>query len=207
MIKVLFEGLHDCRHFDGYYEIDPLTSSSTLIKKDGVNVLVDTGAEKYGPLLLEKLHEEGLSPSDVHLICNTHYHMDHCANDVFFKNAEVLIGRSKLDYKTGKATIYHNPDLISLPCGIKLLLTPGHTADHASYIFEENGVRYVCAGDAVREETIRRQKIPKIHLPDEFMSSMKIIFESADVIIPGHGGIIQGELKKELYELVNGKWE
>lgn len=206
MIKVLFEGLHQNHFYEGFYEIDPLTSSSILIRKDGVNVLVDTGLPKYKDLLIEKLAENGLNPSDIHYVCNTHFHLDHCANDVLFTNAEVFVGLAKLDYKTGKAVIYRKKELMNLPCGIVLLQTPGHTSDHVSFLYEEDGIKYVCAGDAVREDLIRRQYVPHLHAAESFVPSMRLIFESADVIIPGHGRVLEGELKKELYELVCGEW-
>lgn len=213
MIQVLFEGIHTNHHGDGYYDIDPLTSSVTLIKGAGnagekeVNILIDTGTPKFFPLLKEKLLQHKLQPEDIQYIFNTHFHLDHCGCDAFFPNAVVWVGRSNLDYKTGRARVYTNTDLIEYPGGVKVIFTPGHTVDHASYLYEEAGVRYVCAGDAVREDIIRSQRIPKVHLPEKFIPSMKKIFEVADVIIPGHGRIIQGELKSELAKLLDGKWE
>lgn len=211
MIKVLLEGLHENHHFDGYYEIDPLTSSVTLIQQAGhggakINILIDTGTPKFFPVIVEKLKEQNLTPEDIHYICNTHFHLDHCGNDAFFRNATVWVGRSNHDYNNGKATIYQNTDLVKYPAGIKMILTPGHTMDHAAYVYEENGVRYVCGGDAVREDIIRSQRVPPVHAPEKFVESMKKIFEMADVIIPGHGRVIQGDLKKELYGLVCGEW-
>lgn len=206
MIKVLLEGLHTNHHFDGYYEIDPLTSSVTLIQNESQNILIDTGTPKFFPKIVEKLKEHHLAPEDIDHICNTHFHMDHCGNDAFFKNAVVWIGRSNLDYKTGKAHVYQNTDLAKYPAGIKMILTPGHTMDHAAYAYEENGVRYVCGGDAVREDIIRSQCVPPVHAPEKFVESMKMIFEIADVIIPGHGRVIRGDLKKELFSLVTGEW-
>lgn len=207
MIAVLFEGLHTNHYFDGFYEVDPLTSSVTLIQSKRKNILIDTGTPKFFPLLKEKLVEYGLTPKDIHYIFNTHFHLDHTGCDAFFPNAEVRIGRSSLDYKTGRARIYTDEQRIEYPAGVKMLFTPGHTVDHASYLYKESGVQYICAGDAVREDIIRRQRIPRIHLPEKFVSSMKMIFEKADIIIPGHGRVIQGELKKELYALVCSPWE
>lgn len=206
MITVLLEGLHTNHYFDGYYDIDPLTSSVTLIQNEEENILIDTGTPKYFPFIKEKLAEQILKPDDINYIFNTHFHMDHCGNDAFFPKATVWIGRSNLDYKTGRARVYTDEKLIDYPAHVKMFFTPGHTVDHVSYFYEENGVKYVWAGDALREDIIRKQAHPKVHVPEDFISSMKKIFEMADVIIPGHGRIIQGELKKELYTLVCREW-
>lgn len=206
MISVLFEGVHDNHHGDGYYDIDPLTSSVTLIQNEGLNILVDTGTPKFFSLLKEKLAEHKLKPEDIHYIFNSHYHLDHCGNDAFFPNAEVMMGRSTLDYKTGLARIWTDLSKLKYPGGVEMILTPGHTMEHAVYLYEENGIRYICAGDALREDIIRRQKIPPVHMPQQFVLSMKMIFEKADVIIPGHGRIIEDRLKEELYQLVFGNW-
>lgn len=202
MIKVLFEGSHEDHWFEGYYEIYPLTSSVTLIQQNGVNVLIDAGSAAFKDTLFEKLRENSLKPEDIQYICNTHFHLDHTSNDIFFKNAEIFVGRSKLDYKTGKATIYNDVSLMRYPCGIKMLSTAGHTTDHVSYFYEENGVKYICAGDAVREEFIKQKIIPRVHAREKYLETLKMIFENADVIIPGHGSVIKGDLKKELYGLV-----
>lgn len=207
MISILLEGIHTNHSGEGYYDIDPLTSSATLIQKDSQNILIDTGTPKFRLIIFEKLAEHNLKPEDIHFIFNTHFHLDHCGNDAFFPNAVVWVGRSNLDYKTGCARVFMDTSKIEYPAGIKPLFTPGHTADHTAYLYEENGIRYVFGGDAVREDTIRSQRIPRCHLPEKFIPSMKMIFEAADVIIPGHGRVIEGELKQELYGLVNGKWQ
>lgn len=207
MIKVLFEGVHENHHGDGYYDIDPLTSSVTLIQSENLNILVDTGTPKFFALLCEKLSELGLKPRDIHHIFNTHYHLDHCGNDAFFPNAKIWIGRSSLDYATGRARVYSDLGKLSYPGGITMIPAPGHTVEHAVYMYEEGGVKYICAGDGVREDIIRDRVIPHVHLRDQFVHTMKMIFESADVIIPGHGRIIQGALKAELYDIVCGEWK
>jgi glyoxylase-like metal-dependent hydrolase (beta-lactamase superfamily II) len=206
MIEVLIEGIHTNHSGDGFYDVDPLTSSVSLIQNGGSNILIDTGTPKFRPMIFEKLSQHHLKPKDIHCIFNTHFHLDHCGNDAFFPNATVWVGRSNHDYKTGRARVFTNLDLIEYPAGIKPLFTPGHTHDHTAYLYEENGVRYIFGGDAVREDTIRSQRIPRVHAPEKFLASLKLVFESGDVIVPGHGRVIKGDFKKELYKLVCGEW-
>lgn len=206
MIEVLLEGIHTNHNGDGFYDIDPLTSSVSFVQNQGLNMLIDTGTPKFRPIIFEKLAQHKLKPEDIHYIFNTHFHLDHCGNDAFFPNATVWVGRSNLDYKTGRARVFMDTKLVEYSGGIKPLFTPGHTHDHTAYLYEENGVRYIFGGDAVREDIIRSRRMPRVHAPEKFLASLKLIFESGDVIIPGHGRIIEGAFKNELYSLACGAW-
>lgn len=201
MIEVLFTGAHEVHDSGPFYDLGPLTSSVTLIRDGGLNMLVDSGSLKFFPVLKKRLEDFGLKPADIHHIFNTHYHMDHCSNDVFFKNAKVWIGRSILNYKTGRVRIYRDISKVEYPNCIRLILSPGHTPEHFSYLHEEKGKKYVCAGDAIREDIIRKKAQLTALNPEQFVESMKGIFEMADVIIPGHGRVIHGDLKNELKAL------
>jgi len=91
---------------------------------------------------------------------------------------------------------------LNFPCGIEAVPTPGHTPDHVVYFFEVDGVRYCCAGDAVREDNIKAGA-PEYYDDErrrQFLESARMIFENCDVIIPGHFKVIDGNLKDELYK-------
>lgn len=202
MIKVILEGSHQNHYVDYGYEIHPLTSSVTLIQHAGKNILVDTGSYHFRDILLEQLKKEGLKPKDIHYILNTHYHLDHTSNNTCFPDNFMFISRATLDYKTGKCMIYKDLEKIPYPKGIKMIQTPGHSEEHVSYIYKENGKTYVMAGDAIREDVLRDKNIPSSIGKDSYKESVRKIFEIADVIIPGHGRVIEGKLLKELRELI-----
>ncbi|MFH1720633.1 MAG: MBL fold metallo-hydrolase [Patescibacteria group bacterium] len=203
MIKILFEGLHE-DHFNGdSYVIDPLTSSSILIRTGKHNILVDTGAFYHRQKLLDGLSEEGLRPEDIHCILNTHYHLDHTTNNFLFPNAYVGVGPNMLSHKTGEGHIYSasrkkNP---YFPEEIEDLPTPGHSEPHHSYVYREDGVTYIMAGDAVSAHRFR-EGVLQAPDPKAFKESALKIFEIADVIIPGHNEVIRGDEVKELHEIV-----
>ena len=203
MIKVLIKGEHTNHYHDGYYRIDPLTGSVTLIREGENNILVDTGAFVYGEKLKEELAEEGLKPEDINYIFNTHYHLDHTTNNYLFPKAVVYVGNGVLDLKTGVCDIFDDKSLRKLPEGVEILETPGHTSSHFSVVYKDEGQIYVVAGDAVREDILRDPEIPSASQKNpEFWKSVKKIFEVADVIIPGHGDVIEGEKLEELKGLL-----
>ena len=78
--------------------------------------------------------------------------------------------------------------------------TPGHFPDHIS-IFVKSDQSYVIAGDALREDIVQNEAIWKT-MNDEYILNAKRILAVAEVIIPGHGRIIQGELLKKLKTII-----
>lgn len=204
MIHILFEGEHENhQHADGHYSISPLTSSVVLIQTEGVNVLFDTGAMTFKERLVEELAARDLEPKDIdHVICS-HYHFDHTFNIHLFAGTAIIHVAHALIDQEDVGHVFPPDELRDLPKTIEILETPGHTDIDVSLAYEWEGKTYVCAGDAVREDLIRGENPFSTTRPLQLIKSMKLIFDRADVIIPGHGRVIEGDLKNELYELIN----
>lgn len=203
MIEVLFEGLHENRFYpDGHYHIEPLRSSVTLIRDEGVNILFDTGSLAVADLLVEELKKRGLAPRDIHHVFNSHYHLDHCFNDYLFAKTALIHTYNATILPNGSVDIYPNPDLRLLPSFLKTLKTPGHTGSDMSLIYHWEGKTWVLAGDAVREDFIRQETPLSAGNKKDFFENMKLVFQSGDIIVPGHGRVIRGEVKKELEGLL-----
>ncbi|MBD3156568.1 MBL fold metallo-hydrolase, partial [Candidatus Peregrinibacteria bacterium] len=180
------------------------TSSVTLIAIKDAIILVDTGTLAYRQQVLDALAHHNIHPSDVTHIINTHFHLDHISNNTLFPNAKQISEHAVFDLKTGKCSIYHDQTLLQkhIPDGIAFFKTPGHFKGHCSVQYTENNTRYVMAGDIIREDIIRGDGFSANGVSPQFYKSMKLIFSKADVIIPGHGRIIDGTLFDELYSLV-----
>jgi glyoxylase-like metal-dependent hydrolase (beta-lactamase superfamily II) len=203
MIEVLFEGAHKNHSYpDGHYSIQPLGSSVTLIRHEGVNVLFDTSSHAFKAPLLEALKEQGLQPGDIHHVINSHYHLDHCFNDYLFADsASIHTGNASL-HPDGEAHIYPDISIRPLPKGIELIKTPGHSGPDVSLVYEWEGETWMCVGDAVREDILRGESRLTASDPERFVESMRLIFNRADVIVPGHGRVIRGALKEELHDVL-----
>ncbi|MFA6528535.1 MAG: MBL fold metallo-hydrolase [Candidatus Gracilibacteria bacterium] len=206
MIKQLFQGDHQNTISDGCYEIQPLSAGPVLIQEEGGKfILVDPGAFSHKENLITELAFLGITPPEIDIVFNTHHHLDHISNNFLFHTTAPIYTNSGILWQNGKSSIYSDPAMhkLKFPSSIQMIKTPGHTEDSVSFVYEEKGVTYVCAGDAVREDIIRNKSIPSGRSDwKKFVDSMKKIFNIADVIFPGHGGVIEGDLLEELHSIV-----
>lgn len=203
-IILLFEGTHEDKGPKGkaVNVIASITSSVILLKGEH-NILIDTGHTKFENLLLEKLAENNVKPEDIEYVINTHTHFDHTSNNHLFKNASVVrhLGIWRTD---GSIEAYSKVEDIEVP-GVRMIETPGHTDDSISIVAEVDGKTYVMSGDALREGLIRTRHIlnkESYAHREDYVQNSKKIFEIADVIIPGHGKVIEGEELEELRSIV-----
>ena len=79
--------------------------------------------------------------------------------------------------------------------------TPGHYPDHQSILVKTDRA-YVIAGDAFREDIIRNVERWKL-INEQYVKSVKLILSVADVIIPGHGRVINEKILEELKTIIN----
>ena len=96
-----------------------LPVSCYLLRHPEGNVLFDTGCHpstatdaeaRWGPMakalnpistpdqnLISQLDTVGLTPLDIDVVVNSHFHSDHCGCNEFFRNATVICHRKELD--------------------------------------------------------------------------------------------------------------
>ncbi|MFH1403964.1 MAG: MBL fold metallo-hydrolase [Candidatus Altiarchaeota archaeon] len=183
---------------------EPVSSSVTLIRTN-VNIIVDTACRGDANIILEGLSAQGLEPYDVDYVINTHWHPDHTSNNHLFSKARIIIGEST--WMPGVNTNHGSwEDEVDGMDGVRIIRTPGHVPEHISVIAESDR-RYVMAGDAFYEKDLREGGVPKTNSSiGKFKESALRILEEADVIIPGHGRVIEldEESRKEFIRLVHG---
>ena len=151
-----------------------------LVRTDEGNILIDTGLgdvpeklRKYYPVrrdsnLKDSLAAEGLGPDDISMIINTHLHFDHAGNNRMFPKSDIIVQKKELDFARDPPKFlrggyirdfFETPNLRTIEgesemaSGVKVILTPGHTAGHQSVVIEAGATRYVYTGDVspVRE--------------------------------------------------------
>ncbi len=201
MIKQLFPGEHENQQFDGGYSIDSLTSGPVLIQNSkGQFLLVDPGAFSHKHRLITELAFHGLVPADIDAVFNTHHHLDHTSNNFLFHDHCPIFTRHAILWPSGKVDIFKDDEKhkAALPADIEFVKTPGHTDDHVSFAYREDGKTYVCSGDAFREDIVRGETPLSAHNKEQFLESLGKIFEIADVILPGHGRVVEGDLLEDL---------
>lgn len=199
-------------------------STVTYIESDK-KILVDTGFDfeenlsrenikQNNEKLIHSLNYFGLKPEDIDILFITHWHLDHFGNIDLFKNCEILtssIAEPPID-------AIGIPDGRYIADGVKVIHTPGHTKDHASLLLKTENLQYslstggggriyrvgekniVVAGDAVVSPFYYYSNRIYKHNQDFFskkagLESVEKIKNTADYIIPGHGGIFRNRIE------------
>lgn len=193
-VKVLIEGY--AKEVKGGWLA---SSTTTLIKDSGKNILVDPGINRK--LLLKKLKEEGLTPDDINFVFMTHYHPDHnLLTGIFIK---AIVVDDSMFYQKDKQWDHQN---IIPGTKIKILQTPGHEKFHGSLVVPTDKGIVVVAGDVfwwadeeeqkIDRESLLTHKDPFVKDKKALLESRKKLLEIADWIIPGHGKMFKVEDSK-----------
>jgi N-acyl homoserine lactone hydrolase len=194
------------------------------IEGAGENILVDAGGTAETVVargrprewitqvqsLEEGLAKFQLKPGDIDTVIVTHLHWDHIELARKLVNARFIVQEDELN-------AVNNPDLADPGCekdyfeglnfevvkgdtqitrGVKVLLTPGHSAGGQSVAIEtEKGIAVIAGFCCIREnfepgEEIRKTTpfiLPGIHIDaQQAHDSMLKVIQAADIIIPLH---------------------
>ena len=186
-VKVLIEGY--AKKEEGF---ELASSTTTLIKEKGINIIVDPGMNRK--LLLKVLKREKLSPGKIGYVILTHYHLDHSLLTGIFENAKVLDNDTSYSFN-GKIESHKG----KVPgTNIEIIKTPGHDMFHCSVLVKDKKLGNVAIVGGVfwwrddqKQETDKESLInhedPYMKNKEELISSRKRVLEIADYIIPGHG--------------------
>jgi glyoxylase-like metal-dependent hydrolase (beta-lactamase superfamily II) len=158
----------------------------------------------------EGLAKFGLQPDDIDIVIVTHLHWDHIELARMFVNAKFIVQEDELNAaRNAKYPVEGymkelfeglNFEIIKGDAqvieGIKVLLTPGHTAGGQSVAVEtEKGTAVIAGFCCIREnfepsEAIRKNMpfiVPGIHISvPQASESMLKIMQVADIIVPSH---------------------
>jgi glyoxylase-like metal-dependent hydrolase (beta-lactamase superfamily II) len=190
-VKVLIEGY--AREEKGF---ELASSTTTLIKENGINVIVDPGMDRER--LLKTLMKEKLKPDEINYVILTHYHLDHSLLTGIFKNAKVMDNTDVYSFD-GKIGGHEG----RVPgTNIKIIKTPGHDMFHCSILVKDNKLGLVAiVGDVFwwrdgqeqeeDEKGLLNHKDPYVKNEIELTESRKKVLELADYVIPGHGKIFK----------------
>ncbi len=190
-VKVLIEGY--AKEIKGGWLA---SSTTTLIRDRGLNIVVDPG--KNRSLLLQKFKEENLRPEDTDFVLVTHTHLDHSYLLGIFPNARALDDEVVYDQdKEGE----HGGTIPGT--AIKIISTPGHDQFHSSLVVPTEKGTVVVAGDVfwwadneeqkTDETSLLERKDPFVKDEKALLESRKEVLKIADWIIPGHGKMFKVE--------------
>ncbi len=191
IITPLLVGTHAMKETPEGVDIYDHSSSVTLIRSEGKNMLVDTAGRGKFPLIKEKLSSLGLSPEDIHYVVLTHFHLDHAFNAPFFTNAHI-IGWIH-EWKEGSTFRFADIENMEFIKGVRIIRTLGHAEEHLSVIAtRDDGKKVVMAGDAINKKYVETRELHALCYDKElYKQSAEKIMSIADIIIPGHGETIE----------------
>lgn len=166
------------------------SSTVSLIKSNGKNIIVDPGCNRTK--LLESLKKENLETKDIDYVFLTHDHTDHILLAGIFEKAKVLTPYEIYDEDIQIRHDNKIPDI-----NIKIISTPGHCKSHNSFLVKTEVGNIVIAGDLwwwkddEKQETdydiLIERNDPYVKDKEVIIKTRKKILEIADYIIPGHG--------------------
>lgn len=178
-----------------------------LIKAGRKNILLDCGGPAVTIHFKEALSRVELTFDDIDMMLISHFHWDHVYNCRLFPKAEFIFSKKELEYtKEGKDLLSFVPALDYVMSknyrlithdgeyieeGIKSMFVPGHTPGSLAFVVENKNETWVLTGDAIKN---RAEVYSEIYNSDKHnliaSASIRKIKDVADVIAPGHDGII-----------------
>jgi glyoxylase-like metal-dependent hydrolase (beta-lactamase superfamily II) len=189
-VKILIEGYTNVDSVKSGKEV--ICPTITLVRDEKIIMVVDPGVLISQQTLVNRLSEEGISISDVNFICVTHSHLDHYRNIGMFPEAKVL------DYFgvwSGNVIEKWNEQFTK---NIKILKTPGHSDTCITLLVKTNeGTIAICGDVFWREDSPKNDTYA--NSPVKLMYSRKLVLNSADFIITGHGAMYKVEKIKSIF--------
>jgi glyoxylase-like metal-dependent hydrolase (beta-lactamase superfamily II) len=195
-----------------------------IVQEDEIT-LIDSCKEEHSSYLIQALKQIGKTPEDVTLILATHGHEDHVQGTAIFKNAKKYIHhqeRSLIEYPEPDEFDYVLSDQGVIQ-NFEYLLVGHHTPGSLAFFHHPSKVLFtgdflcffgdplskdglVSVGNDLRHEWLeflRNGGVAKEQLND-FLKGLKTMngFD-VDVMCTGHGGLLVGDIKSFVSELLN----
>jgi N-acyl homoserine lactone hydrolase len=177
----------------------------SLLRDGGRTILVDVGHVGRRTLLLDRLKERGVSPTDVDAVVLTHAHWDHCLNVDLFPNARVLLSAREHEYArrpheldwatppwTGMVLDRHPVQEVrdgeEIADGVRIMEVPGHSPGSIAVLVRTpDGVTGI-VGDALPNAASVAAGICYLVFwnEEEARRSVSRIVDACDIVYPGH---------------------
>jgi glyoxylase-like metal-dependent hydrolase (beta-lactamase superfamily II) len=176
-VSVLHEGY--VREED---DADRVGSTVTLITDGGRVIVVDPGMVSGRDVLLGALAAREVDPAGVTDVVLSHHHPDHTVNAALFPDAVIHDHWASYD---GDRWISREPGDFALTASVRLIATPGHSAEDVTTLAATPDDVYACTHawwgpDGPADDPLGTDQA-------ELRRSRARILEVATVIVPGHG--------------------
>jgi glyoxylase-like metal-dependent hydrolase (beta-lactamase superfamily II) len=191
-----------------FYPEKGMLDSNTYVIKGNPSVIIDPGSAEFLSALTQDLQRDGIQPTDIDIIVNTHLHGDHCWGNEAFKEisgAKILCHpRQKRFWNTSiveAANFFGLPpmaftedgylDETKLDAGdieLELIPSPGHSPD--SICFYSRKEKALICGDVIFAQNTGRVDLPGGNT-DELKQSIERLSQlPIEYLLPGHMDIL-----------------
>jgi glyoxylase-like metal-dependent hydrolase (beta-lactamase superfamily II) len=167
---------------EGSIDGDHVTSTVSLILDADARLVVDPGMVADRWQILDGLARHGVEPEEVTHVLLTHHHPDHTLNAALFPNADVVDAWAT--YR-GDLWLDHSGDGYRPSPHVRLLATPGHSAQDVTWLVETDAGLMACthawglAGSRPEDDGYATDQ-------NALVQSRQRILDMADVVVPGH---------------------
>jgi glyoxylase-like metal-dependent hydrolase (beta-lactamase superfamily II) len=164
--------------------LEPLVASTCSLIIDGEAVIViDPGMAPSQAAIIDPLRALGLVPAAITDVILSHHHPDHTLNTALFPEARVHDHWAIYDFH-GRWDDAEAEGLQVSP-HVRLIRTPGHSAEDISTVFEVGGeVTVFTHAWWTADYPVDDPYSPD---PEQLRASRARILALADVIVPAHG--------------------
>ena len=186
----------------------------------GICALIDPGLLKFVPSLLERMETDGIDPTSIRYVINTHSHPDHFEGSEYFYGRKVKIGlhEEEILFLQGEGSeLYGLFDLqtpvpqIDLPLQegdiilgdetFQVIHVPGHSPGSIALYWPHR--RALFSGDVIFDQSMGRTDFPGGSGSLLKNSITRLAGLDCECLFPGHMGIIEGKKSvKRNFQLV-----
>jgi N-acyl homoserine lactone hydrolase len=185
-------------------------STVALLRGHGRVALIDVGSLGMRRILIERLAECGVTPTDVTDVLLTHSHHDHAINWTLFSKARIVLGALELDWAVKQPwgetpvaelcikELQNWPTLQTVTDGQEILpkisahLFPGHTPGCLAYVLSGTERDVIFTGDSAKNRAELVSGTTDMTydaiLSSASIKSIRLLWCSrpGNVIVPGH---------------------
>jgi len=206
-------------HVYFYQERGMLDSNTYVIKGDKL-AIIDPGLDRNIGGKAKEMEGDGIDPSAIELIINTHLHMDHCCGNAAFKErfggtialspvqqeyytvsvheATKFFGLEPVDFEHDE-TLEGPVDLGSVI--LEIIPVPGHSPD--SICFYCRNEKFLVSGDLLFDHNTGRSDLPGGNGETLKRSIEQLAELDIEYLLPGHMGVItESRFVKENFNFV-----
>ena len=193
-----------------FYPERGMMDCNTYVITGNPGLIIDPGNPAYLSAKVDTLRKDGIDPADIHIIANTHLHIDHCSsNEAFKKLSRARIALHPVQKENYQLVVIEGARIFGIEPGefkedycldrdrlstgeveLDIIEAPGHSPDCVCFYDRQDKI-LIC-GDVLFEMSTGRVDLPGgngdvLKKSIESLSNLDI-----EYLLPGHMGIVTG---------------